>query len=360
MVFNDAAFRTQQWESELQLAGDQYRMQAAQQATGALQQVGSQWSQQRNQNAQFGAQMGMQQQELDQNAAMVHARLQLMEQERQENAIKLQSLQQLDQAKISRETTRSAELQNQAIEIQNRAREFDLRKQEKMFSTFDEDRRQGMLQQFDPRTIEGLALQDMVLDVPDDGGPLRIKTDKEGAATIRERISTGRRGDRTESEARLGKEQELRDRGQRLEALQDMIRYGSNEQAAQAEAEMSKILGFKVGGGKQGAPKTIPTYDPNAPNAPNAPQPGAAPTSYRSRFNHKIGGTPIYSPDDEAAIDQALVNGRDKLVQHVRARSQKLKDASDEQIMDFILYHLGDVTSPFRQAILQDVVGAGR
>lgn len=235
MVWNDAMFRTQAWESNLQLQGDQYRAQAAQQGLGSLQALGT------------------------------AARLQLMEQERQENQIKIQSLLAVDTVKRSREDYRGMKLQNDSIEL-------DMERRRKQNAMFEQDRRLDFLKAIDTQMVEGLATNDYVIDVGEDGA-INLRQDQDASKTVLERL-------RTQRSAAEGRYQANNAR-QAYNALQSRYYrsgryYGPPEERARIEAQMADLerqfTGFFAEEGGQPAPGAAP----GAPGAQPPPQPGSA------------------------------------------------------------------------------------
>lgn len=193
-IFNNAQFRTQAWESDLQLQSDRFRMQGQQSGLGMLNSMAQHSSRMRQQNSQFQqdyamrreamvGQQQMQQRDMKMREANTAMRMQLMEQERQENAYKLQSMQAIDAAKRSRAEYESMELANERMRLQ-------LEMDRKKFEGMDQDGYSQQMSRVMDSTggLDALADSDIVMDLSPEGLPV-LKFDEKRAKEIR-----GRRG----------------------------------------------------------------------------------------------------------------------------------------------------------------------
>lgn len=384
MVWNDAQFRTQQWESDLQLQSDQFRSQSMQQGLGAIQRAGEQYSQ----NRQANADRQMQGQQFDQQmmlrTAETNARLQLMEQERQENAIKLQALTAVDMAKRSRMETEAMDLHNQQMRL-------GLKMEEKKLSVFDQDRSTDMLKGFDQNTMAGLASTDWVIDIGPDGSIIPRK-DKAAAQQVLENIRNSRidpaerqaklelLGAQTQATNELAKAragqydtevQGLQLRAQELAAGQErlaisrakeLIELGDEESIKEAKRILNAAAQSSPAAGA-GEPKpTTPTTSSDGGDEERAKSLSAM----KARFNIQgIDGKPHYGEQESTWIATALTDHRDAVLSAFKKavagdRTYKNDDEAMQDLLMFLRdpYQLDGFGQSVANALMQ--IGGGK
>lgn len=387
MVWNDAQFRTQQWESDLQLQSDQFRSQSMQQGLGSIQRMGEQYSQ----NRQMNADRQMQGQQFDQQmmlrTAETNARLQLMEQERQENAIKLQALTAVDMAKRSR-------METEAMDLQNRQSKLNLQMQEKKLSYLDQDRGADMLKGFDQNTMAGLASTDWVIDIGPDGSVIPRK-DKAAAQQVLENIRNSkidpqvRQADldltaaRTQAEQERAKayadrnaldvesvglrrdEVETRRRQQLIDMLEGVIENGGEQEAKDAKRMRDSLLREMVPGGITPAPKgggdSAGSGDGGSSGGPADDERAKSLSAMKARFNVQgIDGKPHYGEQESTWIATALTDHREAVLKaYMSAVSESRKYANSEQAMDRLLTTLRDPYSEKGRALAKFLMQIG-